>query len=80
MEALPATMISEFIRYNNWVNQRVLESCQKLSEEQLATVMPGAYGTIRDTLEHIIRAEAGYARLLTGERPQPSFIWKNRPT
>lgn len=41
--------------------------------------MPGAYGTIRDTLEHIIRAEAGYVRLLTGNRPQPPFNWEDRP-
>lgn len=79
METLPETTLAEFIRYNNWANQQVLEACQKLNEDQLAATMPGAYGTIRDTLEHIIRGEAFYVRLLTGHRPQPPFKWEARP-
>ena len=79
MDALPETTLAEFIRYNNWANQEVLEACQKLTEDQLAATMPGAYGTIRDTLEHIIEGEAFYVRLLTGNRPQPPFQWEARP-
>lgn len=30
--------------------------------------IPGTYGTIRETLRHLVRAEEGYLRLLTGER------------
>lgn len=71
----------EFIRYNNWANQQVIDACMKLSEEQLAAPIPGAYGSIRDTLEHIIRAEAGYVRRMTGDpdRLQPSFKWEDKP-
>lgn len=69
----------EFIRYNNWANGQVLQACQKLSEEQLASLIPGAYGTIRDTLEHIIRGETYYLRLLTGSYPRPPFKWETRP-
>jgi len=79
MEALSETTLAEFIRYNNWANQQVLEACQKLNEDQLAAAMPGAYGTIRDTLEHIIEGEAFYVGLLTGHRPQPPFKWEARP-
>src|SRR3990172_12424708 len=71
---------TEFIRYNNWANQQVLQACEDLSDDQLATSMPGAYGTIRDTLQHIIRGEAFYIRLLTGERLQPSFQWEEKPS
>jgi len=70
----------EFILYNNWANQQVLQACQNLSEDQLSTKMPGAYGTIRETLEHIIRGEAGYVRLLTGNRPAPPFKWDDKPS
>jgi uncharacterized damage-inducible protein DinB len=69
----------EFIRYNNWANQQLLQACQNLSEDQLATTIPGAYGTIRDTLAHIIRAETYYLSLLTGSYPQPPFKWEERP-
>ena len=79
MHALPETTMAEFIRYNNRANQQVLEACQKLTEDQLAATMPSAYGTIRDTLEHIIEGEAFYVGLLTGNRPQPPFQWKASP-
>ena len=69
----------EFILYNNWANQRVLQACQNLSEDQLEAVIPGAYGTIRDTLGHIIRGEAYYLLLLTGSSPQPHFKWEAQP-
>ena|SRR5947209_6709233 len=72
--------IVEFIHYNNWANRQVLAACQALSEEQLAASAPGAFGTVRDTLAHIIRAEASYAGRLTGTRPQPSFSWEDKPS
>jgi uncharacterized damage-inducible protein DinB len=71
MENQPETIFVELIRYNNWANAQILAACQKLAADQLAAAAPGAYGTIRDTLEHIIRAEADYVGRLTGDRPQP---------
>ena len=79
MDALSESSFMEFIRYNNWANQQVLQACQNLSKDQLAALIPGGYGTIRDTLEHIIRGEAHYLKLLTGSRPQPPFQWEARP-
>ncbi len=79
METGSASTMVEFIRYNNWANQQVLAACQKLDDAQLAASAPGTYGTIRDTLEHIIRAEAGYLRLLTGNRLAPPFRWEDKP-
>lgn len=79
MESLPETTLAEFIQYNNWANQQVLQACQELNEDQLAATMPGSYGTVRETLEHIIRGEAFYLELLTGHRPQPPFQWEATP-
>lgn len=80
METLPETTFAELMRYNNWANQQVLEACQNLSEEQLAATLPGGYGTISQTLAHIVRAESAYLQLLTGSRPQPPFKWEDNPT
>ena len=80
MEKLPESILAELVRYNNWANQQVLEACRQLPQEQLAAAMPGSYGTIRDTLEHIIRGEAFYVWLLTGQRPQPPFQWEAKPS
>jgi uncharacterized damage-inducible protein DinB len=75
METQPESTLVELIRYNNWANAQVLAACQNLAGNQLAAAAPGAYGTIRDTLEHIIRAEADYVGRMTGNPLQPSFKW-----
>ena len=79
MNAHPESTFMEFILYNNWANQQVLQACQNLREDQLEAAIPGAYGTIRETLGHIIRAEAYYLKLLTGSYPQPRFNWEAPP-
>lgn len=76
MENQPESTLVELIRHNNWANAQVIAACQALDADQLAAAAPGAYGTIRDTLEHIIRAEADYVGRITGDRPQPPFEWR----
>jgi uncharacterized damage-inducible protein DinB len=72
--------VLEFMRYNTWANQQVLAACQALSEDQLAAAAPGAYGTIRATLQHIIRAESRYAFRFTGAYLEPPFKWDDSPS
>ena len=79
MDARPESTFMEFILYNNWANQQVLQACQNLSKDQLAATTPGAYGTIHHTLGHIIAAEADYVGRLTGAGPQPPFKWEDGP-
>lgn len=79
MDDQPETTLVELIRYNNWANTEILATCQRLTAEQLSAAAPGTYGTIRDTLEHIIRAEASYVGRMTGNRPHPPFKWEEQP-
>ena len=79
MDKFSEITLVEFMRYNNWANQQVFEVCQKLTEQQLEASMPGSYGTVRNTLAHIIRAEASYLSILTGNHPQPPFNWQENP-
>ena len=46
------SVILEFIHYKNWANKQVLATCQALTAEQLNAGAPGAFPTVRDTLEH----------------------------
>lgn len=80
MKSQAEPTLIELICYNNWANAQVLAACQRLTAEQLATTAPGAYGTIHQTLGHIIHAEADYIGRLTGNRPQPSFKWEEAPS
>lgn len=59
----------------------MLDACRALSDEQLDSTADGTFGSIRDTLRHLIESEAGYATSLghepdtrlTGEDPWPGF-------
>jgi uncharacterized damage-inducible protein DinB len=61
--------LTTLYRHNLWANLLLLERCAGLSSEQLDAKISGAYGSIRDTLEHIVTAERNYlARISTGKR------------
>jgi len=76
MQNEPEPTLVELIRYNNWANAQIIALCQNLAADQVAAAAPGAYGTIRDTLQHMVRAEADYVARLHG---QP-FKWEAPPT
>jgi len=60
--------LTNLFKHNLWANQRILEECAKLTSEQLDKSIEGTFGAIRDTLEHITRAELAYfSRISTGE-------------
>ena len=50
------------LRHDVWATEKVLDRCRALTEEQLALTVPGTYGTIRRTLEHIVGADQRYLR------------------
>jgi uncharacterized damage-inducible protein DinB len=54
-------------RHKTWANLRLIEYCQSIDAEHLDATIPGTYGTIRETLRHIVDAEEGYFLILTRE-------------
>jgi uncharacterized damage-inducible protein DinB len=58
----------ELYRHKSWATLRLVEGCQSLSDEQLDLTTPGTYGTIRETLHHLVVADEGYLAAVTGER------------
>lgn len=80
MAIQPEPTLLEFIRYNQWANQQLLAACMNVSESQLTARIPGAYGSIRDTFGHLLRAEADYIGRITAAPPQPSFKWEEGPS
>lgn len=80
MANLSHSMAAEFLHYNLWANLRLIEACLDLAPEQLAASAPGAYGSIYNTLVHIIKAEAGYYRRLAGVSLDPPFSWEASPS
>ena len=61
-------------RHNQWANVRLFEACAGLTDEQLDQKIVGTYGSIRNTLEHIARSEAGYLHRITTGQPLPRDV------
>lgn len=75
--------LTRLFEHNNWANTLTLHACLALSDQQLdAEPLTGAYGTIRDTLTHLIRAQSGYLSLLTipfEQRTRPATTFDELP-
>lgn len=76
METQPEPTLVEFVRYNQWANQQLLTICMNLDEDLLTASIPGAYGSIRETFSHLLRAEAGFLKRIYGTNPQIAFDWE----
>jgi len=58
--------LEKLFEHNNWANQRIIEACYALSNEQLdAEPQSVTMGNIRETLTHLVGSQAGYLSLLT---------------
>jgi uncharacterized damage-inducible protein DinB len=55
----------ELYRHKTWATLRLIEFCQGLADEHLDATTPGTFGTIRQTLRHLVSAEEGYFSILT---------------
>ena len=56
----------KLFEHNNWANQKIIEACSSLSNEQLdAEPQSVTKGSIRLTLVHLVSAQFSYLRTLT---------------
>jgi uncharacterized damage-inducible protein DinB len=69
------TGLPEFFKYNLWANLRLLDSCAHLSDAQLDSTINGTFGSVRDTLMHMLASEEGYTQRFdfTGPAPTPQL-------
>ncbi len=61
----------EVLGHNAWANGRLIDVCSTLTDAQLDTGAEGTFGSVRDTLVHILEAEQHYLFRLTGKKSNP---------
>lgn len=69
----------ELYRHKTWATLRLIEFCRGLPDEHLDATIPGTFGTIRETLRHLVGAEEGYFSILTRKHlsdPLPDGVVK----
>ena len=49
-----------------WATLCLIDACLPLTDEQLGTTVPGTFGSILDTLRHLVGADCSYLELLSG--------------
>ena len=64
----PTDSLTTLFQHHLWANLRLLERCAGLTSEQLDASIAGTFGSIRETLLHIVTAEQSYfSRISTGQ-------------
>jgi uncharacterized damage-inducible protein DinB len=66
--------------YNRWANARVLEAASSLSEEQFTKDLGNSFGSVRDTLAHILGAEWIWLQRWKGLSPTSLLSAEKFPT
>jgi uncharacterized damage-inducible protein DinB len=61
-------ILADAFDHHVWATLRVIDACLALDDEQLATTVPGTYGSILDTMRHLVGADASYLSLLSDGR------------
>ncbi len=66
-----ATLLDDAFAHHAWATETLLDVCDGLTREQLFSEVPGTYGPIIATLNHLVQSDAWYLWVLTdGRFPQ----------
>jgi len=66
---MDATQFHLLFEYNRWANRRTREAVSRVSPEQFARAIGGSYGSLRNTLAHLIASEWVWVRRWKGASP-----------
>jgi uncharacterized damage-inducible protein DinB len=76
-------ILARLFEHNHWANQKIIQACYDLSDQQLDAQPPSATkGNIRETLVHLVTAQRGYLALLTlpvDDRPTTPLTFAELP-
>ena len=65
---MSGSLLGDAFGHHVWATQRLIDACLPLSPDQLATGVPGTYGSILETMRHLVGADSSYLFALTGGR------------
>jgi uncharacterized damage-inducible protein DinB len=65
---MTTSLLRDALAHHVWVTLRLLDTCRRLSSDQLVTDVEGTYGPTIDTMRHLVGADTAYLFALTGGR------------
>ena len=61
------SLLADAFAHHVWATLRLIDTCLALSPEQLETRVPGTYGSIIDTMRHLVGGDSWYMFDMTGD-------------
>jgi len=65
---MSASLLRDAFAHHVWATLRLVDACLALSPDELGTAVPGTYGSILDTMRHLVTADSSYLFVTSGER------------
>jgi uncharacterized damage-inducible protein DinB len=72
--------LEDLYDYGYWANKRLLQAVSQLTPEQFTQAVAGSYGSIRNTLVHVLSAEWGWLSRCGGPERGPALKPTDYPT
>ncbi|HEX7247319.1 MAG TPA: DinB family protein [Actinomycetota bacterium] len=66
-----ASVLQDAFAHHAWATLKLMDACLELRPEQLETAVPGTYGSILDTMRHLVGADASYLFAMTEGKVAP---------
>lgn len=57
---MTASLLDDAMAHHIWATQTLIDACAHLSPDQLSTPAPGTYGSILETLRHLVASDCFY--------------------
>ena len=64
------SLLDDAFGHHIWANERLIDTCAALTDEQLRAPVAGTFGPILDTLRHLVSTDGWYLTFF-GDRPNP---------
>jgi uncharacterized damage-inducible protein DinB len=61
-------LFEDAFAHHVWATTRLIDACLALNTRQLATAVPGTYGSIIETMRHLVDGDSDYLSIMTGDR------------
>jgi uncharacterized damage-inducible protein DinB len=61
-------LLGDAFGHHGWATLQLIDACGMLTSEQLDTSVAGTYGSILDTMRHLVGSDASYLHVCSGGR------------
>jgi uncharacterized damage-inducible protein DinB len=73
-------ILRELFDYSQWANTKLFDVLASVRPEEFTQTLGGSYGSIRNTLVHVVSAEAGWTERCGGPKRGPRLSPADFPT